>query len=162
MATKGTLSESQEDYLEAIFHIVAEKHAARVKDIAERLGVNPASVTGALGVLAGKGLVNYTPYEAITLTPQGRKISKDMVRRHEVLHYFFLNILSVDHDIADRAACSMEHALSREILDRLTQFLDFVERNPHCLEDFRRDTAQQAHEKKGGGKNESRGDYSVK
>jgi DtxR family Mn-dependent transcriptional regulator len=112
------------------------------------LGVNPASVTGALGVLSGKGLINYAPYEAITLTPQGKKVSRDVVRRHEVLRSFFLNILSVDRDIADRAACSMEHALSREILDRLTQFLDFVERNPHCLEDFQHDPAQGAREKK--------------
>jgi DtxR family Mn-dependent transcriptional regulator len=162
MAIKRALSESQEDYLEAIFHIVAEKHAARVKDIAERLEVNPASVTGALGVLAGKGLVNYTPYEAITLTPQGRKISRDVVQRHEVLRYFFLNILSVDHNIADRAACSMEHALSREILDRLTQFLDFVERNPHCLEDFRQDTAPQTHEKKKNDKEGRKGNDSLK
>jgi DtxR family Mn-dependent transcriptional regulator len=162
MATKRTLSESQEDYLEAIFHIVAEKHAARVKDIAERLGVNPASVTGALGVLSGKGLVNYAPYEAITLTPQGKKVSRDVVRRHEVLHSFFLNILSVDHDIADRAACSMEHALSREILERLTQFLDFVERNPHCLADFRQDTVPQTHEKKKNGKEGKRGNDFLK
>jgi DtxR family Mn-dependent transcriptional regulator len=143
MVTKRALSESQEDYLEAIFHIITEKHAARVKDIAERLGVNPASVTGALGVLSEKGLVNYAPYEAITLTPQGRRISKDVVRRHEVLRYFFSNILSVDHDVADKAACSMEHALSREILNRLTQFLDFVEHNPHCLAGFLQDQPRQ-------------------
>jgi len=136
MSNKLVLSESQEDYLEAIFHIVDKKHAARVKDIAQRLRVNPASVTGALGLLSEKGLINYAPYDVITLTPEGRKISKDVVRRHEVLRYFFINVLSVDIDIADKAACSMEHALSREILDRLTHFLNFIERNPYCLGEF--------------------------
>jgi DtxR family Mn-dependent transcriptional regulator len=46
MAESMTLSASLEDYLEAIFHIVAEKQAARVKDIAKRLSVNNSSVTG--------------------------------------------------------------------------------------------------------------------
>lgn len=144
MTTDLVLSESQEDYLEAIFHIVAEKHAARVKDIARRLRVNPASVTGALGLLSEKGLINYAPYDVITLTPKGRKISKDVVLRHEVLRHFFLDILSVDIDIADKAACGMEHALPREILDRMTEFLDFIERNAHCLEEFRQEQARQA------------------
>jgi Mn-dependent DtxR family transcriptional regulator len=63
-----------------------------------------------------------------------------------VLRSFFLNILSVDHDVADRAACSMEHALSREILNRLTQFLDFVERNPHCLTGFLQDRSSKTNE----------------
>ena len=113
--------------MEAIFHIVAEKHAARVKDIAGRLGVNPASVTGALGVLAGKGLVNYTPYEAITLTPEGRKISKDVVRRHEVLRDFLVKVLSVGEVEADEAACRMEHAIPLPILERLVHFVESVE-----------------------------------
>jgi len=137
MSTNLALSESQEDYLEAIFHIVAEKRAARVKDIAQRLGVNPSSVTVALGLLSEKGLINYAPYDIITLTSRGMKISKNLVRRHEVLRDFFLNVLSVDIDVADKAACSMEHALPGQILDRLTQFLNFIERNPNCLREFR-------------------------
>ena len=137
MTIKVSLTESQEDYLEAIFHIVGKKQAARVKDIAQHLGVSPSSVTVALGLLSEKGLINYVPYDLITLTPRGMKVSKNVVRRHEVLRDFFMHILSVDVDIADKAACSMEHALPREILDRLTQFLNFVERNPHCLSEFR-------------------------
>lgn len=44
-ATDGYgLSESLEDYIEAMFHLVAEKRVARTKDIAARLGVKAASV----------------------------------------------------------------------------------------------------------------------
>ena len=135
--TDEMLSASQEDYLESIFHIVAEKHAARVKDIAGNLGVTPASVTGALGVLARKGLINYVPYGIITLTPRGKKVSKAIVQRHEILRDFFVKVLSVDTDTADGAACGMEHALPREILHRLTQFLKFTDRCSVCLQEFR-------------------------
>ena len=142
MRANEVLSSSLEDYLEAIFHIVAQKQAARGKDIAQRLGVNNSSVTGALRVLGEKGLINYAPYDIITLTAEGKRVSKDIIRRHEALHDFFVKVLSVDGELADRAACDMEHALPPEILDRLTQFLKFIERGPHCLKGFRREQIQ--------------------
>ena len=81
MVPKTSLSASLEDYLEAIYHIVAEKQAARTKDISQRLKVNNSSVTGALRALAERQLVNYAPYEVITLTASGKKIARDIVRR---------------------------------------------------------------------------------
>ena len=75
------LSASMEDYLEAIYHIVSAKQAARAKDIAKRLEVNNSSVTGALRILSEKGYINYAPYDVITLTPKGHKHAEDVVRR---------------------------------------------------------------------------------
>jgi len=133
MGPKESLSASLEDYLEAIFHIVAEKQAARTKDISQRLKVNNSSVTGALRALAERNLVNYAPYEVITLTSSGKKIARDIVRRHETLREFFVKILSIDPQIADEGACRMEHALPREILDRLIEFVKLVETTPNKI-----------------------------
>ncbi|MBW1697408.1 MAG: metal-dependent transcriptional regulator [Deltaproteobacteria bacterium] len=127
MTDNQNLSSSMEDYLEAIFHIAAEKQAARVKDIATRLKVNNASVTGALRVLSDKGLINYTPYDIITLTPEGKIVAEDIVRRHETLKEFFIKILLVNETEAEDAACKMEHAVSKIILNRLIRFVEFVE-----------------------------------
>ena len=80
MATTMKLSASLEDYLEAIFHLVAEEQVARARDIAKRLKVGQSSVTGALHALAEKGLVNYAPYEVITLTHKGEAAAREVVR----------------------------------------------------------------------------------
>ncbi|MBN1257335.1 MAG: metal-dependent transcriptional regulator [Planctomycetes bacterium] len=125
-----TLSASLEDYLEAIFHISAQKQAARPKDISKRLKVNNSSVTGALKLLAGKGLVNYAPYEIVTLTGKGKTLAEDIVRRHETLRDFFEKVLAVSHEDAEEAACKMEHVVSREVLENLIQFTEFVETCP--------------------------------
>ncbi len=130
MPDRLDLSESMEDYLEAIFHIVAEKQAARAKDIAVRLGVHSSSVTQALRSLAEKGLVNYAPYDVITLTTEGRKAAQDVVARHRALRDFFVDVLAVDETLANEDACKMEHALSPFILDRLIRYLEFVKTNP--------------------------------
>jgi len=115
MAKAKMLSASMEDYLEAIFHIAADKQAARAKDIAKRLKVNNSSVTGALRILSEKGYINYAPYDLITLTKKGKELAKDIVRRHEVLRDFFVKVLFIDKDEAEETACEMEHAVSPNV-----------------------------------------------
>lgn len=125
------LSESLEDYLEAIKHIEEEKRAARPKDIARHLGVSPPSVTAALQNLGARGLVNYHPYDLVTLTPRGRRVARDVIRRHEGLRRFFVDILQIDDEEADRVACDMEHAIPPQVMDRLLTFIDFIADSPH-------------------------------
>ena len=108
------ISASLEDYIEAIYHIVAEKQAAKPGDLAGKMKVANSSVTGALKMLAEKALINYAPYDIITLTPAGKAYAEDVVRRHEVLRDFFVNVLSVDYKASDEAACSMEHSGSTQ------------------------------------------------
>jgi len=98
MTRSEALTASMEDYLEAIFHIVAEKGAARAKDISKRLKVNHSSVTGALQALASRNLVRYAPYEVTTLTPKGKALAEDVIRRHEILRTFFVKVLAVNLD----------------------------------------------------------------
>lgn len=126
------MSASLEDYLEAIFHVAAEKGAARAKDISKRMRVNSSSVTGALRALAERGLVNYAPYDIVTLTPKGTKLAKDVIRRHEVLREFFVKVLAVDESEGEEGACKMEHAVPRNILERLVQYIDFLEACPRA------------------------------
>ncbi len=121
------LSESLEDYLEAIYHIVSAKQAARVTDISKRMKVNPSSVTGALRSLAEKGMVNYAPYDLITLTPEGAVVAKRVAHRHEVLRDFLTKVLAVDDELANKAACGMEHHIGREVLERLGYLARFIE-----------------------------------
>lgn len=123
------LTQSQEDYLEAIHQIVVEKGEARVKEIAEEVGVKAPSVTGALRNLAEKSLVNYTPYGAVTLTPAGAEIAREIARRHRTIRLFLEDVLCVSTDEAKSTACRMEHVVSREVMQRLVEYLEFTN---HC------------------------------
>jgi len=126
------LSASLEDYIKAIATISAEKQAARAKDISQRLGVNMSSVTGALRALADKGLVNYAPYEFVTLTEEGRAVAREVVRKHEGIRDFLVKVLAVDRETAEQDACAMEHAVSPEVLERFIQFVDYLEVCPRA------------------------------
>jgi len=130
MSSADSVSASLENYLEAIFHIIKEKQAARAKDIAQRLQLKGSSVTGALRVLAERDLINYTPYDIITLTAKGKRIARDVVNRHETLSKFFTNVLLLDEGTAEESACELEHGISRKILDRLVNFMNFIQLCP--------------------------------
>jgi DtxR family Mn-dependent transcriptional regulator len=69
------LSENLEDYLETILVLQNENTVARVKDIAEKLGVLSGTVTSALRTLSDKKLINYKPYSFITLTNEGKTLA---------------------------------------------------------------------------------------
>ena len=134
------LTPAMEDYLEAIFNLSKEKRVVRVKDIAKRLGVKMPTVTNMLKTLSARGVVNYEKYEYLELTDKGAAIGADIVRRHRILRSFLINILSIDHEIANQEACKIEHGISPATLDRFVDFMEFVQNCPRTgptwLEDF--------------------------
>lgn len=130
------LSESLEDYLEAILELQREHSVARVKDIAGKLGVISGTVTTALRTLAERGLINYKPYSYITLTPKGEKIAKEVLRRHTVIKDFLQCVLLLEERKAEENACRMEHAMDKSAINRLVQFLDYVSKCPRTGEDW--------------------------
>jgi DtxR family transcriptional regulator, Mn-dependent transcriptional regulator len=123
---KCKLSASLEDYLEAIFNLAGQSQGARSKDIARKLGVARSSVTGAVQVLREKGLANYRPYGSITLTAPGQSVAAEVVQKHNALTSFFVDVLGVDEEAAQQAACRAEHALGPDIIGRLLSFIAYV------------------------------------
>lgn len=123
---KKIISDSLEDYLETIFELETSNKVARAKDIAEKRGVLQGSVTGALRTLADKGLINYEPYSFITLTDKGNSIAKEISKRHAVIRNFLENILLMSPEEAESNACRMEHAMDRKAIERLIQFIEYI------------------------------------
>ena len=126
------LTSVMEDYLEAIFDLDKVKKVVRVRDIAKRMNVKMPTVTSMLKTLRNRGLVHYEKYEYVELTKDGLKVGREMRHRHEVLHEFLTDILKIDHKIADEDACKIEHTLSPETFDSLTDFMEFIQNCPRA------------------------------
>ena len=120
------LSFSLEDYIEEIYNQVLKNGQAKVTAIADALGVRKASVTGALNVLSEKKLINYAPYSPITLTAQGEKIAKEVLKKHENLAEFFVEVLNIPRDEAIEIACKMEHIVSDKLFDNMLKLTEYV------------------------------------
>lgn len=136
MAANSPLTERLEDYLGAVYSISQERSVARSKEIASRLGVHNSSVTNALQTLAERGLVNYAPYEFVTLTPAGEAAAKDVLRKHRVLSAFLTDVLRIDAEEAEINAHRMEHVVTDAVLDRLVAFVEYIENCPRELAEW--------------------------
>jgi DtxR family Mn-dependent transcriptional regulator len=122
------ISDHQEMYLKVIHGLIEENKVARVKDIADRLGVTKSSVSGALKSLSDKKLIDYDPYSFVTLTPKGERVASELLNKYRILTDFLVNVLSVPEEVAEENACRMEHVVDNFVLERLVQFLRFFER----------------------------------
>jgi DtxR family Mn-dependent transcriptional regulator len=129
MVKKHTISDSLEDYLEAILELTEDGEVARGVDIATALGVRPASVTSALKALAEKGLVDYRRGRHVRLTDEGKDAAQKVATKHAILRAFFEEVLGVDAGEAKGAACRAEHVLGSEITTRLLSFVMFLDAN---------------------------------
>lgn len=124
------LSPSLEMYLKTIHTLDRECGVVHAKDIAERLNVARPSVTGALRQLSDKKLVRYSPYESIALTPKGKSIALDIIKRFEVVKSFFESVLSIEEESASVMACEMEHVIDGEAMSRLVNFIEYINTCP--------------------------------
>lgn len=119
-------SQSEEDYLEALYIIGKENKVIRVKDVAQALNVKMPSVVSAIRSLAEKGLVEQEKYGHIELTKKGALVAQDVYARHQLLYAFFHEILGLSPEVAEEDACKVEHHLSPETRERLMQMVEYV------------------------------------
>ena len=114
----AAMTQSLEDYLEAVYMLIAEDRPAQVRDVARMLAVKMPSVVKAIHELKKLGLVTQKPYANIELTTKGRRVAKLVLNRHTLIRDFLMK-LGVSRRIADKDACLMEHILSAETIDRI-------------------------------------------
>jgi Mn-dependent DtxR family transcriptional regulator len=128
-------SQSAEDYLERIHALIEEKGYARMIDIASSLQVKQASVTVMVQKLGEMGYLNYEKYRGLMLTDKGRAVACTIQRRHETLSRFF-SLLGIPSDTQQQDIEGIEHHLSTETVETLSNLADFFERNPAILRKF--------------------------
>jgi len=138
MTEVGELTQSLEDYLEAIYELQRGQDAVRVKEIADSAGVSMPSASAAVQSLRERRLITHEPYGSVALTDEGQRTAEFLMRRHHTLTAFLHDILGLEAEQAEAEACDVEHALSPLTLSRLLAFVDFVERCPRGGEEWLR------------------------
>ena len=117
------MTQSLEDYLEAVYVLIEEKRPAQVRDVARMLSVKMPSVVKAIRELKKLGLVTQEPYANIELTTKGGRVARLVLDRHRLIRKFLMQ-LGVSRRNADKDACVMEHILSAETLDKIRTYTE--------------------------------------
>ena len=142
MSNTAGLSQSAQDYLEAMLVLGQAGRVVRISDVAARLGVRLPSVVAMVKGLAAKGLVKHERYGLVELTETGRTEAQEVLARHRAIYRFLNGFLGVSAATAETDACRIEHVLSPDTVKRLLKLVALLERDgttgKACLYDFRR------------------------
>ena len=122
---------SEENYLKAIFHLQGKEGTVTTNALAEKLQTKPASVTDMMKKLSSKKLLHYKPYYGFSLSTEGKKIALFIIRRHRLWEYFLSEKLKFDWNEVHLLAEELEHVSSRQLIDRLDEYLGFPQFDPH-------------------------------
>lgn len=122
---------AEENYLKSIYHLSLNADNVSTNQIAASLNTKAASVSDMLKKLADKALINYAKYQGVSLTPTGEKIAINIIRKHRLWEYFLVEKLNFKWDEVHEMAEEMEHISSKELIDRLDEFMDYPRRDPH-------------------------------
>lgn len=124
-------SSSKENYIKAIFHLQEVHGLVTTNALANELQTRPASVTDMLKKLKTQKLLIYEKYKGFKLSPEGKKIALQIVRKHRLWEFFLVEKLRFGWDEVHEIAEELEHISSVMLVDRLDEFLGFPKSDPH-------------------------------
>ena len=119
----GHFQEFEDEYLETMYEFYEHDASSRVRtgDLAERLGVSPASATEMIQRLSGKGYIDYQRYKGAKLTQKGLEHGRMMKRRHRLAEVL-LDRIPFEGNMHE-TACRLEHAIDDDLEVALTVLL---------------------------------------
>lgn len=123
MDNKDRITPSLEDYLEAIYFLSIKNGSVRVTDVATALLISKPSVNKAIKSLKNKGYVEQEYYGLLNLTEKGTEIAKGVAKCHIILKDFLMYVLKIDEKTAEKEACSIEHIVSIDTVNKIEAFL---------------------------------------
>ena len=99
--------------------------------LSKLLNITNAATTDMARSLAQKNLVNYTKYQKLSLTPEGRKLALNILRKHRLWEAFLSKTLNLSlHEIHEEAE-RLEHLTSDFLADKIDEYLNFPASDPH-------------------------------
>lgn len=128
-----SLTKNIEDYLKAIYHLVHEQDHQKVgiNQLAEYLGLSPASVSVMIKKMKSKQLVDYQKYGKIKLTKTGHDIAIKLIRKHRLWETFLHKHMNFSWDEVHEVAHQLEHIHSPKLIRELDNFLGNPQKDPH-------------------------------
>lgn len=125
------ISRAMEDYLKAIYQFATDDERVSTSNLAQQMDCAPASVTNMLQKLSELKLVEYEPYQGVTLTEAGKKVALEILRHHRLIELYLAEVLGYSWDKVHEEAEQLEHVISEEFEERIDRALGHPTTDPH-------------------------------
>lgn len=124
-------SQTEENYLKALLHLVNEQGEISVTELSKRLKISSPTANSMIKKLAVKGWVNYKKYKPLSLTPKGKKRAALIIRKHRLTEMFLVEKMKFGWEQVHPIAEQIEHVDSDLFFNRMDEILGFPTVDPH-------------------------------
>lgn len=124
-------SESVEMYLKALAELGGGQGPVAIAKVAERLSVTQVSANEMMKRLGRDNLIEHTLYKGVTLTPTGRQLAYNVIRRQRLWERFLSDHLKLEWSRVHDLACMLEHATPTDVTAALATYLGNPSQCPH-------------------------------
>lgn len=123
---------STQNYLKAIRELRCREERVTTGVLARRLNVTSASATNKLQRLAAAGFLDYQPHRGVTLTELGEREAAAVLHRHEIIERYLISFLGFSSVQAHAEAEQLEHAVSMDLVCRMSDAVSATAASSDC------------------------------
>jgi DtxR family Mn-dependent transcriptional regulator len=125
------LVDTTEMYLRTIYELEEEGVIPLRARIAERLEQSGPTVSQTVARMERDGLVHVAPDRHLQLTPTGRELAVDVMRKHRLAERLLVDVIGLELEKVHAEACRWEHVMSDDVERRLIEVLDDPRTSPY-------------------------------
>ncbi len=124
---------TEENYLKAIYNLNLDRNGKELgtNELANHLGISPATVSSMLKKLKEKEYIDYEKYGGISLLKKGEKEAFTVIRKHRLWETFLVEKMEFTWDEIHEVAEQLEHIKSKKLVDQLDKLLGYPDYDPH-------------------------------
>ncbi|MGQ4543935.1 metal-dependent transcriptional regulator [Dermabacteraceae bacterium P13088] len=111
----GDLIDTTEMYLKSVFELEEEGVVPMRARIAERLDHSGPTVSQTVARMERDGLIQLEEDRHLTLTPEGRRIATEVMRKHRLAERLLTDHIGLEFPYVHEEACRWEHVISEAV-----------------------------------------------
>lgn len=125
------ITNETEEFLESIYRLQERNGVARTSNLVKMLKVAPGTITNTVERLEKRGLVTHRTYKGVKLTPKGRNLALNVLRRHRLSECLLTDVLRMEWNQVHEAACRLEHGITDDVAENIENVLEGPRTCPH-------------------------------
>lgn len=126
------LTQTQEDYLRAIYLLKAElNRPIKSVELAAKMKLTKSTISQRLKELQTKEWITQEKYRPIELTEMGRQLAENLTYKHRIIEMFLLEKLGLSAKEVHQEAHLLEHACSEKVILKIAELLENPKSCPH-------------------------------
>ena len=125
------LIDTTEMYLKSIIELEEQSIVPLRARIAERLDHSGPTVSHTVARMERDGLLHVGNDRHLELTPEGRRIATDVMRKHRLAERLLSDVVGLEWELVHDEACRWEHVMSEQVERKLVNLLSETSTGPY-------------------------------